>query len=152
MERTIYQYHYTNWPDHGVPDHPLPILSFVRRSAAANGDGAGPILVHCRSADSAWDRSVASHTVFGITKPAIRRLGCGATYDLAGQDSCPLLETNSDSGIGWLDLDLRSATVISLIEAIGRSMALVQDMSIYVAARPAQSVPDHARPGVRINQ
>ena len=49
MERTIYQYHYTNWPDHGVPDHPLPILSFVRRSAAANGDGAGPILVHCRS-------------------------------------------------------------------------------------------------------
>ncbi|XP_037087916.1 tyrosine-protein phosphatase 99A-like [Pollicipes pollicipes] len=46
-ERIIYQYHYTSWPDHGVPDHPLPILSFVRKSAAANGAGAGPILVHC---------------------------------------------------------------------------------------------------------
>ncbi|KAF0312846.1 Tyrosine-protein phosphatase 99A [Amphibalanus amphitrite] len=41
------KYHYTNWPDHGIPDSPLPILSFVRKSAAANPDGAGPIVVHC---------------------------------------------------------------------------------------------------------
>ena len=49
-DRVVYQYHYTNWPDHGIPENPLPILSFVRKSAAANPEGAGPIVVHCRSA------------------------------------------------------------------------------------------------------
>jgi protein tyrosine phosphatase len=42
------QYHFTAWPDHGVPLHALPLVSFVRNSAAANTADAGPIVVHCR--------------------------------------------------------------------------------------------------------
>ena len=48
VHRTVYQYHYTAWPDHGVPLHALPLITFVRNSAAANPDNGGPILVHCR--------------------------------------------------------------------------------------------------------
>ena len=53
-ERTVYQYHFTAWPDHGVPLHALPLVSFVRNSSAAANtpstdiETPGPIVVHCR--------------------------------------------------------------------------------------------------------
>lgn len=46
-ERTVNQFHFTGWPDHGTPADTLPVLSFIRKSIAANPEDGGPIIAHC---------------------------------------------------------------------------------------------------------
>uniref|UniRef100_A0A672PKA4 protein-tyrosine-phosphatase n=1 Tax=Sinocyclocheilus grahami TaxID=75366 RepID=A0A672PKA4_SINGR len=45
--REISQFHFTGWPDHGVPYHATGLLGFVRRVKAKSPPNAGPIAVHC---------------------------------------------------------------------------------------------------------
>ncbi|CAJ1062519.1 tyrosine-protein phosphatase non-receptor type 6 [Xyrichtys novacula] len=49
LSRTIWHYQYMSWPDHGVPQEPGGVLSFltqVNAKQAENRD-AGPMIIHC---------------------------------------------------------------------------------------------------------
>ncbi|CAI6361558.1 unnamed protein product [Macrosiphum euphorbiae] len=47
--REIYHFHYTDWPDFGVPKTPTPFLRFLRdvRRSGSLDPSNGPIVVHC---------------------------------------------------------------------------------------------------------
>ena len=45
---SVTQYHFTSWPDHGVPKFATSLISFIRRvQKAHNKDDGVPLLVHC---------------------------------------------------------------------------------------------------------
>lgn len=48
--RIIWQYQYISWPDHGVPEEPGGVLSFLTQvnTKQAEFAGAGPMIIHCR--------------------------------------------------------------------------------------------------------
>lgn len=43
----VTQYQYKSWPDHGVPDDPIPLLEFRRKVEKGTFSEAGPLLLHC---------------------------------------------------------------------------------------------------------
>lgn len=47
--REIIQFHYTTWPDFGVPSSPIAFLEFLRkvREAGVLEQDVGPAIVHC---------------------------------------------------------------------------------------------------------
>jgi protein tyrosine phosphatase (PTP) superfamily phosphohydrolase (DUF442 family) len=53
----VKQYHYTSWPDHGVPEYATSVLSFHKRVTSQHKASKGPILVHCR-----YNRSMVCYT------------------------------------------------------------------------------------------
>jgi len=46
-ERTVCQFHYQTWPDHGVPTSVHPILELVRLMRDVQASETRPILIHC---------------------------------------------------------------------------------------------------------
>ncbi|KAK6176980.1 hypothetical protein SNE40_015176 [Patella caerulea] len=46
-ERTIIQFHFTIWPDHGVPSSPASLVSFRKLIKRTPSALPGPIVVHC---------------------------------------------------------------------------------------------------------
>lgn len=46
-QRLVTQFHFTSWPDFGVPFTPIGMLKFLKKVKAYNPQYAGPIVVHC---------------------------------------------------------------------------------------------------------
>ena len=48
--RLVRQFHYTVWPDHGVPESTQSLIQFVRtvRDYINRTPGSGPTAAHCR--------------------------------------------------------------------------------------------------------
>lgn len=47
-QRLVTQFHFTSWPDFGVPFTPIGMLKFLKKVKNCNSQYAGPIVVHCR--------------------------------------------------------------------------------------------------------
>ncbi|XP_043945675.1 receptor-type tyrosine-protein phosphatase U [Protopterus annectens] len=43
----VKQFHFTSWPEHGVPYHATGLLAFIRRVKASTPPDSGPVVVHC---------------------------------------------------------------------------------------------------------
>eukprot|EP00731_Ephydatia_muelleri_P037068 Em0390g1a len=45
--RKVTQFHFTGWPDHGVPGYATSLLAFHRKVKSKHNGTKGPLLVHC---------------------------------------------------------------------------------------------------------
>ncbi|XP_061412403.1 receptor-type tyrosine-protein phosphatase alpha-like isoform X1 [Lethenteron reissneri] len=45
--RLVTQFHFTSWPDFGVPFTPIGMLKFLKKVKTSNPSYSGPIVVHC---------------------------------------------------------------------------------------------------------
>ncbi|XP_064604746.1 receptor-type tyrosine-protein phosphatase U-like [Liolophura sinensis] len=45
--KTVKQFHFTSWPDHGVPSFATPLLNFREKILTARSPLKGPVVVHC---------------------------------------------------------------------------------------------------------
>ncbi|GFU29168.1 receptor-type tyrosine-protein phosphatase T [Nephila pilipes] len=45
--REIKQFHFTSWPDHGVPLNTTPFINFLKKVRIYNSDYNAPVVVHC---------------------------------------------------------------------------------------------------------
>ncbi|XP_064604744.1 receptor-type tyrosine-protein phosphatase epsilon-like [Liolophura sinensis] len=45
--RIVKQFHFTSWPDHGVPHYPTALVHFREKVHTTNTTGTGPLVVHC---------------------------------------------------------------------------------------------------------
>ncbi|KAM9753726.1 LOW QUALITY PROTEIN: receptor-type tyrosine-protein phosphatase beta-like [Menidia menidia] len=77
--RLVRQFHFTVWPDHGVPDSTRSLVQFTRtvRDYVSRSPGAGPTVVHCSA-------GVGRTGTFIVLDRVLQQLDCRDSVDLYG--------------------------------------------------------------------
>ncbi|WAR22990.1 LAR-like protein [Mya arenaria] len=86
-KREVRQFQFTAWPDHGVPDHPTPLLMFMRRVKSVNPPDAGPIICHCSA-------GVGRTGAFIVIDAMLERIKHEKTVDIYGHVTCLRAQRN----------------------------------------------------------
>ncbi|XP_064643361.1 tyrosine-protein phosphatase non-receptor type 11-like [Lineus longissimus] len=78
--RTVFHFHFTVWPDHGVPSDPGCVLNFLHEINVKQDSmpGAGPVIVHC----SAGIGRTGTFIVIDMIINSIRQLGLDCEIDI----------------------------------------------------------------------
>ncbi|XP_028440802.1 receptor-type tyrosine-protein phosphatase beta [Perca flavescens] len=79
VSRLVRQFHYTVWPDHGVPDTTHSLVQFVRtvRDYVNRSPGSGPTVVHCSA-------GVGRTGTFIVLDRVLQQLDTRDTLDIYG--------------------------------------------------------------------
>lgn len=81
QSRTVWHYQYLSWPDHGVPQEPGGVLSFLTQvnGKQAEYPKAGPMIIHC----SAGIGRTGTIVVIDMILETIETLGLDCDIDIA---------------------------------------------------------------------
>ncbi|XP_063446352.1 uncharacterized protein LOC134725939 [Mytilus trossulus] len=67
QERKVHHFHFTQWPDHGIPDS-IKLVNFYRKVKAEKGDNDGQIVVHCSAGVGRTGTFIAVDALYGHGK------------------------------------------------------------------------------------
>ncbi|XP_043232412.1 mediator of DNA damage checkpoint protein 1-like [Amphibalanus amphitrite] len=67
-ERLVCQFHYSAWPDHGVPSSVVPLLQMIRMLRDTQASETLPVLVHCSAGCGRTGTICAIDYVWGLLK------------------------------------------------------------------------------------
>ena len=67
-ERTVCQFHYYAWPDHGIPLHVKPLLEMVRLIRDCQASETLPVLIHCSAGCGRTGTICAIDFIWGLLR------------------------------------------------------------------------------------
>ena len=72
VTRTVVQFHYWAWPDHGVPALVRPLLDMVRLIRDCQASETLPLLIHCSAGCGRTGTICAIDYVWGLLRAGVR--------------------------------------------------------------------------------